>query len=165
MKVSGKIRYVFRRPRFPIVCAVADELVSAGSPAAFQRQIERLELECDAVLDIVDATGEGWAFHAELMVVSPLTLKKRWRKLAVIRLFNESQNARRIGGTYPETALSGRPLARIIADVAALVALAKPNMPLQRSGARVARAPRRRDPDAAPLDAGWVAGAGSRSCR
>ena len=160
MKVSAKIRYVFRRPRFPIVCAVADELISAGSPAAFQRQIERFELESDAVLDIVDATGEGWAFHIELMVVSPLTLKKRWRKLAVIRLYNESQNARRIGGTYPETALSGRSLARIISDVAALAALAKPNMPLQRTATRVAPTP-----DASGLDASRVAGAGSRSCR
>ena len=146
MKVSGKIRYVFRRPRFPIVCAVADELLSAGSPAAFQRQIERLELESDAVLDIVDVTGEGWAFHAELMAVSPLTLKKRWQKLAVIRLYNESQNARRIGDIYPEAALSGRSLARIITDVAARVALAKPNMPLQPTAARVASAPRRRGP-------------------
>jgi hypothetical protein len=160
LKVSTKIRYVFRRPRFPIVCAAADGLVSARSPAAFQRQIERLELESDAVLDIVDATGEGWAFHAELMVVSPLTLKKRWRKLAVIRLYNESQNARRIGSTYPETALSGRSLARIITDVAALAALAKPNMPLQRTAARVAPAP-----GAGGLDASRVAGAGSRSCR
>jgi hypothetical protein len=151
LKVSGKIRYVFRRPRFPIVCAVADELISAGSPAALQRQIERFELESDAVLDIVDATGEGWAFHADLMVVSPFALKKRWQKLAVIRLYNESQNARRIGGgIYPETALSGKSLARIIADVAALAALAKPNMPLQRTRARVAPAPaaaaRRRAP-------------------
>ncbi len=160
MKVSGKIRYVFRRPRCPIICAVADELISAGSPAAFQRQIERLELESDAVPDIVDATGEGWASHAELMVVSPLTLKKRWRKLAVVHLYNESQNARRIGRTYPETALSGRSLARIIADVAALAALSKPNMRV--SGPRFASRPHL---DAAGLDASRVAGAGSRSCR
>ena len=146
LKVSAKIGYVFRRPRFPIVCVVADELISAGSPAAFQRQIERFELESDAVLDVVDATGEGWAFHAELMVVSPLALKKRWRKPEVIRLYNESQNARRIGRTYPEAALSGRSLARIIRDVAALAALAKPNKPLQPTAARVAPAPRRRAP-------------------
>jgi hypothetical protein len=99
LKVSAKIRYVFRRPKFPIVCVVADELISARSPAAFQRQIERFELESDAVLEIVDATGGGWAFHAELMVVLPLALKKTWRKLEVARLYNESQNARRVGGT------------------------------------------------------------------
>ena len=135
MKVNGNVQYAFRRPRFPIVCAVGEELISTGSPTAFQRQVERLDLRGGKVLDIVDATGEGWAFHAELMIVSPLTLKKRWTKSAVIRLFNESENARRIGGVYRVTSLSGRTLTRIIADVAALAAYGKPNRPLQRTGA------------------------------
>jgi len=95
---KGKVQYAFRRPGFPIVCAVGSELISAGSTASFQRQVERLDLPDDKVLDIVDATGEGWAFHVKLMIVSPLTLKKRWTKSAVIRLFNESENARRVGG-------------------------------------------------------------------
>ncbi len=139
MKVNGKIQYAFRRPRFPIVCAVGDELISVGSPAAFQRQLERVDLQGHKMLDIVDARGEGWAFHAGLMIVSPLTLKKRWTKSAVIRLFNESENARRIGAAYPERSLSGKTLTRIITDVAALAAYGKPNRPLQRIGARVAR--------------------------
>lgn len=139
MKVSGKIQYAFRRPRFPIICVVGDELISAGSAAGFQRQLERFELQDDKVLDIVDATGEGWAFHASLTIVSPLTLKKRWTKSAVIRLFNESQNARRIGGAYPDTSLSRKSLTRIITDVAALAAHAKPNRPLQLPGAHDTR--------------------------
>jgi len=73
------------------------------------------------------------------MIVSPLTLKKRWKKIDVIRLFNGSDNALRIGATYPEAFIPKRPLVRIIAEVAALVAYAKPNKPLQRTGARVAR--------------------------
>jgi hypothetical protein len=36
---------------------------SATSPAVFQRQIRRLDLP--GVIDMVDATGEGWAFHSE----------------------------------------------------------------------------------------------------
>jgi len=139
LKINGKVQYAFRRPRFPIVCVVGEELISAGSPAAFQRQVGRLDLQGGKVLDIVDATGEGWAFHTEMMIVSPLTLRKRWTKSAVIRLFNESENARRIGGAYPETSLSGRTLTRIIADVAALAAYGKPNRPLQPIGARGAR--------------------------
>ena len=94
------------------------------------------------MIDIVDATGEGWAFHADLMIVSPLTIKKRWKKIEVIRLFNESDNARRIGAAYPEAYIPGRSLVRIIAEVAALVAYAKPNKPLHRTGARVARSGR-----------------------
>ena len=136
MKVNGNVQYAFWRPRFPIVCAVGEELISTGSPTAFQRQVERLDLRGGKVLDIVDATGEGWAFHAELMIVSPLTFKKRWTKSAVIRLFNESENARRIGGAYRETSLSGRTLTRIIADVAAVAAYGKRNRPRQRTGAR-----------------------------
>ena len=139
MKVNGNIQYAFRRPRFPIICAVGAELISARSAVDFQRQIERFELQSGEVLDVVDVTGEGWSFHADLMIVSPLTLKKRWRKSAVIRLFNESESARRIGVAYPETSLSGKSLSRIITDVAALAAHATPNRPLQRTRARGAR--------------------------
>ena len=144
MKINGKVRYAFRRPRFPIVCAVGRELISAASTTSFQRQVQRLDFPDDKVLDIVDARGEGWAFHVDLMIVSPLTLKKRWTKSAVIRLFNESENARRFGGVYPETSVSGKTLARIITDVAALAACARPNKPLQRIGTRAVRPPAER---------------------
>ncbi len=108
-----------------MICAVGNELLSARSPAAFQRHIKRLDLQGAKVIDIVDATGEGWAFHADLMIVSPLTLKKRWKKVEVIRLFNESDNARRIGAAYPEAYIPRRSLVRIIAEVAALAAYAR----------------------------------------
>jgi hypothetical protein len=140
--LTGKVKYAFRRPRFPVIYAVGKELRSATSPAAFQRQAERLELRGAAVLDMVDATGEGWAFHSDLMIVSPLTLKKRWKKIEVIRLFNESDNARRIGAVYPETYIPRRSLVRIIAEVAALTTYAKPNKSLQRIGARDPRSAR-----------------------
>ena len=133
MKINGKIQYAFRRPRFPIICAVGDELISAWSAVGFQRQIERFEIQSGEVLDVVDATGEGWSFHSDLMIVSPLTFKKRWTKSAVIRLFNESENARRIGVAYPEMSLSGKSVSRIITDVAALAAHGTPNRPLQRT--------------------------------
>ena len=137
LRVNSRIQYAFRRPRFPIICAAGSELISAA--VSFQRQVERFELQGGTVLDIVDATGEGWVFHVDLMIVSPLTLKKRWTKSAVIRLFNASENARRIGEAYPETSLSGKSLGRIITDVAALAAYAKPSKPFQRIGTRGAR--------------------------
>ena len=75
-----KIEYVFRRPRFPVMLAVDRELIAAASPAAFQREIGQQNLQKTEPMEMVDATGEGWAFHPDLMVVSPLTLKKRWEK-------------------------------------------------------------------------------------
>jgi hypothetical protein len=137
-----RIRYAFRRPRFPLIWAVGNEVLSATSPAVFQRQIRRFDLQGVTVIDMIDTTGEGWAFHPELMIVSPLTIKKRWRKLEVVRLFNKSDNARRIGVVYPEAYIPRRSVGRIIAEVAALAAYAQPNKALQRTGADVARSGR-----------------------
>ena len=123
---TRRIQYAFRRPRFPIVYAVGNELRAATSSVALRRQLERLELPLAAVVDLVDATGEGWAFHSDLMIVSPLTLKKRWKKIEVIRLFNESDNAHRMGAVYPEAYVPRRSLERIIAEIAALAAYKKP---------------------------------------
>jgi hypothetical protein len=138
---GARVRYAFRRPRFPIVWANRGEVLSAGSAATFQRQIERLDLDGVKAIDIVDATGEGWAFHTELMVVSPLTLKKRWTKIEVIRLFNGSDNARRTGAAYPEAYARRRSLDLIIAEVAALAAHAKPNKRTGALGGRSGRSP------------------------
>jgi hypothetical protein len=135
VKINSKIQYAFRRPRFPIICGVGDEIISAWSAVDFQRQIERFEIQSGEVLDVVDATGEGWSFHSDLMIVSPLSFKKRWTKSAVIRLFNESENARRIGVAYPEMSLSGKSVSRIITDVAALAAHGIPKTLLQRTRA------------------------------
>jgi hypothetical protein len=92
-------------------------------------------------MDIVDATGEGWAFHPDLMAVSPLTLKKRWKKIDVIRLFNESNNSLRIRTFYPEAYIPRRSLARIIAEIGALTAQVQPGKPQLRTGTCVARRP------------------------
>jgi hypothetical protein len=98
----------------------------------------RLDLRGATIIDMVDVTGEGWAFDPELMIVSPLTIKKRWKKLEIVGLFNGSDNARRIGAVYPEKYVPRRPLGRIIAEVAALVACTQPNK-AQRTGPRAAR--------------------------
>ena len=123
---ARKVQYAFRRPRFPVIYAVGNELHAATSSVALRRQLERLELPGAAVIDLVDVTGEGWAFYSDLMIVSPLTLKKRWKKIEVIRLFNESANARRMGAVYPEAYVPRRSLERIIAEIAALAAYTKP---------------------------------------
>jgi len=61
------------------------------------------------------------------MVVLLLTLKKRRKKIDVIRLLNESNNARRIRVTFPQVCIPRRSLVRIIAEVAVLATHAVPN--------------------------------------
>lgn len=121
MAERNKITYVFRRPKFPLICDLDGELIAATSTAAFQSRIARFELPSGKHFCLVDVTGEGWALHTEWMAVSPLTIKKRWTKFEIIRLFNQSANARRMGEAYPETRLSSRSVSRVVTDIAALI--------------------------------------------
>ena len=118
------LTYVFRRPQFPIICDVDRHLVAGASRRVFQRRIARLQLPPNRLLPIVDATGEGWALHTDLRAVSPLTLKKRWTKMDVIQMFNNSVNAARSGSTYPARSLASKPLKRVIGDIVELVGAA-----------------------------------------
>jgi hypothetical protein len=47
-----------------------------------------------AAENMIDTTSEGWAFHPESMIASPMTIEKRWTKLEVIRPFNASDDSR-----------------------------------------------------------------------
>lgn len=118
---KAQVRYVFRRPRFPVICDIEGELVAARSPAALQRRLAGLDLPHGHVFALVDASGEGWGLYTEWMAVSPLIGKKAWTKAEIIRLFNESANARRADLTYPGTSLSSKRLERVVGDIAALI--------------------------------------------
>ena len=118
---TTEIQYAFRLPIFPVIYSVDTDIRSASSPTEFQRQAQNLEVPEETDIEVIDAAGEGWIFHCDLGIVSPLTLRKQWRKIEIIRLFNESDTARRAGFVYPEANIPRRSLVRIIADIATLV--------------------------------------------
>ena len=117
----GELRYVFRRPRFPIICNIDGELVAGGNLQQFERRLGKRDLPAGGIFSIVDVTGEGWVLHSELNAISPLTLDKRWTKARVIEMFNASPNARRAGLRYPQRSIANRRLEAVIRDVADLL--------------------------------------------
>ena len=92
-----KLSYVFRRPRYPVLCQVAGDVVAARNRPEMERRLGRLDLPQDGRLPMVDAMGEGWEVHLALGAVSPLVLKKRWTKADVLRLYRESATGQRLG--------------------------------------------------------------------
>lgn len=117
----GELRYAFRRPRFPIICDLNGELVAGQTLQQFERRLAKRHCPPGDAFAIVDASGEGWAFHPELSVISPLTVDKRWTKARVVAMFNTSMNAQRAGLQYPQRSLANRRLEAVIRDVADLV--------------------------------------------
>lgn len=63
-----------------MICAVGNELLSARSSAAFQTPYRALGSPGCQGDRHSRTTGEGWAFHADLMIVSPLTSRNGGRK-------------------------------------------------------------------------------------
>jgi hypothetical protein len=118
---TNTIAFAFRKPRFPLICDFDGELFAVSSPAALQRRLAGVELADDKKTRFVDASGEGWIFLAEARIFAPGFPIRRWRKIEVIRMFNESRSAKSIGLQYPERRLANRRLDIIVREIAALL--------------------------------------------
>ena len=116
---ANAIALAFRKPRFPLICDFDGDLFAAGSPVALERRLTGVELADERKIRFVDARGESWMFFSNERILAPGFPMRRWRKIEIIRLFNDSRNAREMGLRYPEHRLGNRRLDMIVCDVAA----------------------------------------------
>ena len=115
------ITYAFRRPRFPLICDLNGYVVAAESPTALQRCLAGMDLPTARKVRLVDTTGESWMLLPEQMIVAPGFVTRMWRKIEIIRLFNESRNAKESGKRYPERVIANRRLDTIIRDITGIL--------------------------------------------
>lgn len=113
-----KLQYLFRKPAFPMVGNIEGYFIGAKTPKELSIKLRKIQLDQDKSYDLVDFTGEGWSLYVPKMVISPLTLKKRWTKREIIKLFNERENMEFAEGKkYSEKSLSAKRLDKIIFDL------------------------------------------------
>jgi hypothetical protein len=122
MSTTRRFTCVFRRPKFPLICSIDGYFVAARSLQALGRNLIRFDLAARRELDLIDANGETWMLLLDEMVLAPGFFVRKWRKADIIRLFNESRNAKERGLRYPESVIPNRRLDAIINDLAALLA-------------------------------------------
>jgi len=104
-----------------MICAIDEYLIGVQSPASLQRRLGALDFSGDKKIQLVDATGESWMLLPEEMIVAPAFPMRKLRKIEIIRLFNESRNAKESGRRYPERVIANRRLDTIIRDIAGLI--------------------------------------------
>jgi hypothetical protein len=113
-----KLQYLFRKPTFPIVANIEGYFTVAKRPKDLSIKLSKISLDPDKSYDMVDFAGEGWSLYVPKMVISPLTLKKRWTKREIIKLFNERENIQLAEGKkYSEKSLSAKRLDKVIFDL------------------------------------------------
>ncbi len=128
-----KLRYMFRRPRYPVLCVVPEDLLVAYSRGQLERRLSKVQFPPDSILHMIDATGEGWGLYTQLMVVSPLVLKKHWTKAEILELYRASAIGKRIGNSGEDKVLLKQRLDGLILMIADLVKRGRrPNTPLSR---------------------------------
>ena len=114
------MRYWPRKPRFPIIVDTGRELVGALSGADCAKRITRLgPFESDESMLVVDSTSEGFGFYPRMMLISPLTTKKRWTKAEVIALYNGRKKPG--APNYGPRSLSNRAFDRVVLEVVQLL--------------------------------------------
>jgi hypothetical protein len=86
------LRYLFRKPLFPIICNIDNYVFSARTEHDFLKKITTLKFDQKLQYDVIDFNIEGWSFVPDLMVISPLTIKKNWTKKEINDLVNNRNN-------------------------------------------------------------------------
>jgi len=70
-------------------------------------------------MPVVDSSAEGFGFYPQMMLITPLTTKKRWTKAEVIALYN---GRKRPGAPdYHPGSLSNRGVNRVVLEVVQLL--------------------------------------------
>ncbi len=114
------VRYWPSRPRFPIIVDTGLGLIGAVSSADCAKRIDRLApFESDDLMLAVDSTSEGFGFYPRMMIISPLTTKKRWTKADVIALYNDRKKPG--APEYRPRSLSNRGFDRVVHELVQLL--------------------------------------------
>ncbi len=115
------LNYIFRKPKFPIICDFEGLLVAAKSEISFTRQLDNLVINIEKSYPLISVSGEGWMFLPKHLSVSPLSKKKKWFKKDIIELYNGRKNPGSDGKQYSDKSLSAKRFEKIFKDIVELL--------------------------------------------
>ncbi len=115
------LNYIFRKPKFPIICDFDGILVAAKSEISFTRQLDKLKIDIEKSYPLISVSGEGWMFLPKHLAVSPLITKKKWFKKDIIALYNGRKNPGSDGKQYSDKSLSAKRFEKIFKDIVELL--------------------------------------------
>ena len=115
------ISFLFRKPKFPIICNFDGIVIAANSLKSLEMKLKKIQIDSEEYYDIVDVTSEGWDFSAKHMVISPLTIKKKWFKREIIELYNKRENTSKQGTEYSIKSLSSKRFGKIFTEIVDLL--------------------------------------------
>ena len=115
------LAYIFRKPKFPIICDFDGILVAAKSESSFTGLLDKFEIDIEKSYPLISVSGEGWMFLPQHLAVSPLSTKKKWFKKDIIALYNGRKNPISDGNQYSNKSLSAKRFEKIFKEIVELL--------------------------------------------
>lgn len=109
-----KLRYVFRRPSYPVVCEVPGDAVCAHTLQQLERKLRMINISNVENLPLVDAQGDRWEVHVSQQVIIPAFESRRWTKDELLRLYKQSKVGQINGLPIPETVAKRKRVSELI---------------------------------------------------
>jgi hypothetical protein len=111
------VQFLFRKPKYPVIVDIDGVVVCGRSAITLAKRLSRLINLQEKSYDAIDSTGEGWSFHSDKWILSPLCITKRWSKGEIIRLYNNRINKISNHDVYSEKSLSSKRLDRVFNEI------------------------------------------------
>jgi len=112
----------WRSPKYPVIIMAPDRLWATKSLNGLARVcLGSPTDDAGQQIFIIDATGDEFIYVSKSYAVVPNIIHKMWTKKRMIDLYNQSVNARETGIKYSERSLGNKHIARITADLCALI--------------------------------------------
>jgi len=112
-----ELKYFGRKPNFPVLLNINENIYYAYQDHEIINIFEKYNLDKKDTIDIIDSSNEGWIFHNEIKVISPLTLKKTYTKKELINLFNNRKNKKDTSCDVTYDGLSNRTFNKIFLEI------------------------------------------------
>lgn len=115
-----ELKFLIREPLLPLIIDTGDGLIAAKSWAECYERLEDVTFTDAAPCQVIESTAEVFSLYPEKMLFSPLTLKKRWTKAAIINLYNSQKGPGR--PEYRTKSLGNKSLEKVFGDIVVLLA-------------------------------------------
>ena len=114
------LRFWPRKPRFPVIIDTGIKLIGATSGAECSKRLARAKIvNGEKSTAVIDATAEGFGFYPEMMLITPMTTKKKWKKSEIVTLYNSRRGPE--ATEYPLTSLGNKSTERVVSEIVHLL--------------------------------------------
>jgi len=113
------MQFLFRRPQLPMIIDTGKDLAGARTWAECESRFDMSAFSDNKAKPVIDVSAEGFALHPDMMVISPLTAKKRWTKREIIELYNRRK---RLGApAYEPKSLGNKRVEAVVSEIVDLL--------------------------------------------